>query len=102
MAKLKVKENQKNPLIGDDLDYECRMWVGIGESVDPLVFYRICRWLVETGSGAEALSLLNDIPRQLWMDFEDREKPWEVDTSTEIVEIVDEEGLVTGYCLGGK
>ena len=70
---------EENKIIGDRLVEEFSRWQA--KQPDWLTedeIYLFCRWLVETGPGAEALGLLNDIPRQLWLDFADRDKPWEV------------------------
>lgn len=86
-----VDPTARNKLIGDELVHEfihwaedkvCRVTEDTG-AVDPtfrteLVLSLFCRWLVETGPGAEALRHINAVPRQLWLDYLDRPGPWEV------------------------
>jgi len=77
---LLVDPAARNKLIGDELASAFWVWANedSGETSNFQIDVLFTRWLVETGPGAEALGLLNKIPRQLWLDFQDRAEPWEV------------------------
>lgn len=54
-------------------------WIAINEPQSaqrPLVDGFI-RWLVTTGDGAMVLRRINDVPRQLFLEFEDEERPYD-------------------------
>jgi hypothetical protein len=69
-------------VIGDEMYKAWRTWNAHelrGGRQFPNQVSSFIQWMMETLSGDQARRRINDFPRQLWLPFEDHDKPWRVE-----------------------
>jgi hypothetical protein len=70
-----------NSIIGDDLQLRYYQWLAATDNPGRNMTETFCRWLIETGDGAVALKRIQDFPRQLFLPFDDDDRPWKTTTT---------------------